>query len=57
MGMGWKTVKGGVWDTRVCKCGSGKVITYVSDHEESDYPPFQRGDSYTKDVNCPNSCE
>lgn len=56
MGMGWKNVSGGVYSRRKCKCGKGEVIIYVSDHEESDYPPFSRGDIYSGKTTCPNKC-
>lgn len=57
MGMGWKNAHGGEYTRRKCKCGKGEVITYVNDHEESDYPPFTRGDEYWDVLRCPNNCE
>ncbi|MDB1956850.1 hypothetical protein PMY38_11250 [Clostridium tertium] len=56
MGMGWKEVRGGVWSKSKCKCGKGEVIISVSDYEESDYPPFSRGDTYSAECTCPNKC-
>ncbi|EHR0217890.1 hypothetical protein KS664_001457 [Clostridium perfringens] len=56
MGMGWKNVSGGIYSTNKCKCGKGKLIVYISDHEESDYPPFERDDEYSAKLVCPNNC-
>ncbi|MEG0133852.1 MAG: hypothetical protein RR628_02585 [Clostridium sp.] len=56
MGMGWKNVSGGQYTTGKCKCGKGKVVIFVSDHEESEYPPFERGNVYSAKLICPNNC-
>ncbi len=56
MGMGWKKSSGGLYSSNKCKCGRGKLNVYVSDHEESDYPPFMRDDEYSGKLICPNDC-
>lgn len=56
MGMGWKNCRGGLYSRKKCKCGKGEIIVYVNDHEESDYPPYDRGDIYTGETTCPNDC-
>lgn len=56
MGMGWKHVSGGEFSRNKCKCGCGKVIIYVSDHEESDYSLEDRGAIYRGETTCPYKC-
>lgn len=59
MGMGWKKCYDEpIEDSRrKCKCGLGEVIRYVEYEEESDYPPFNRGESYSYSTTCPKDCE
>ena len=56
MGHGWRSVPGGLYNRGKCKCGKGEVIIYVSNYEESDYPPFEREDVYTGETTCPDNC-
>lgn len=56
MGMGWKNSSGGLWSKCKCDCGKGEVLVYISDHEESDYPPFTRDESYSGATTCPDKC-
>ncbi len=56
MGMGWKYSRGGLWKNTKCKCGKGEVIINISDHEESDYPPFIRNAEFDAVCTCPNKC-
>lgn len=53
---GWKHVSGGIYSKGKCKCGQGEVIISVSDHEESDFPPFFRGEKYSGKTTCTNNC-
>lgn len=56
MGMGWTNSRGGLYSCKKCKYGKGEISVYVNDHEESDYPPFERGDIYTGKSTCPSDC-
>lgn len=55
MGMGWKECNyTEETSRRKCSCESGEVITYKTYEEESDYPPFYRGESTSFKCTCNN---
>lgn len=55
MGMGWRECNySEETSRRKCSCGLGEIITYTHYNEESDYPPFYRGESTNIDCTCKN---
>lgn len=57
MGMGWTDTNYSYKrEVRKCKCGKGKIIEIRHITEESEYPPFERGEIEIKST-CPDNCE
>lgn len=57
MGMGWESASGGIYCHGKCSCGKGSATVYISDHDESEYPPFTRNETYSVEIKCPDNCE
>lgn len=55
MGMGWEDRPGSLEQSRRrCSCGAGEVVEVTTYTEESEYPPFYRGEEYEIYVTCKN---
>lgn len=56
--MGFKKIRPyeDVVSERKCQCGKGKILEIHEVYEESDYPPFEHYNEYTK-TTCPDNCE
>ena len=57
MGMGWQNVDYSYEDSRrKCRCRKGEIIIIRHVMEESEMPPFERGEDVVKST-CSDDCE